>query len=256
MSEVSDEKRQLGAEMSEDQPGSLADTEDAAGGAGASADIPQPYVHSKNQRLINFLTSSFFDFFFATGPRGEKIKSGMEKEALEFIAKEIAAEQTLITARMTWNLSFQGFLIAGYAVAIGQLDDKAAEQAKVIYNFINVIPFAGILTASAALVGILAAFMQINVHKRFWFANHVALQEVGPRPFSHWFGELLGRIPALVITATIIWAWLSLGVKNPTDDPQPPPNEQAEMAKPAGTPTDTPAVPASGSSEQMRMPCR
>lgn len=245
----------MGDGMSEDQPGSLTRTGDAAGGAGASTDNPMTFLHSKNQKLNTFLTSAIFDFFFATRPSDKKITSGKEKEALEFIAKEIAAEHTLITTRMTWNLSFQGFLFAGYALAIGRLD-SAAERARVIYNFINVISVAGILTASAALVGILAAFTQINAHKRFWFANHAALQTVGPRPFSHWFGGFLGRIPALVITATIIWAWLSLGVESPVDDPQPPPKEPAVVAAPAGTSTHKPAAPASGSLERLPVPRR
>lgn len=174
-----------------------------------------PILHSKHHYIDCFLRTSFADFLLATRGWGETIppenNNGQHKSFLEFIAKEIAAEHSLVTARMTWNLSFQGFLFAGYALALSRLDSPGKPNL-VIENFFDVLAFAGIMTSASCLLGVLAAFTQINALKRLWYKNHEALTKVGPRPFSHWLGGLAGRVPPIVITTVIIIAWVKLSI--------------------------------------------
>lgn len=171
--------------------------------------------HSEYKALDWFLNTPFADFFLATKGWGEVLppenEKGEHKSFLELITKEIAAEHTLVTARMTWNLSFQGFLFAGYGVALGRLG-STEKLNPIVENFFDVLAFAGIMTAASSMLGILAAFTQINALKRLWYKNNEALAKVGPRPFSHWLGGLAGRVPPIAITTVIMVAWFRLSL--------------------------------------------
>jgi hypothetical protein len=168
-------------------------------------EMTQPQ-HTKIGWLNRLLTSRLLDFVLATR-RGAKvtITAGKAGEYAERIAKEIVAEHTLVAARMTWNLSFQGFLFAAFALAIGRQATNNPDPRLEI--FLGALPVAGLVTAALTFVGVLAAFTQINGLKRAWFANEAELKAVGPRPFSHWFGGFMGRLPSVGITGILIWCW-------------------------------------------------
>ena len=165
--------------------------------------------HTEFRWLNWLLTSRLLDFFLATrlGPT-VKIADSKAGEYAERIAKEIAAEHTLVAARMTWNLSFQGFLFAAFAFAVGRQTTSSPDPRLEI--FLGALPVAGLVTAALTFLGVLAAFTQINGLKRAWFANEAALKALGPRPFSHWFGGLIGRLPSVGITGILIWCWCQL----------------------------------------------
>ncbi len=165
--------------------------------------------HTGIRCLDRLLTSRPLDFVLATR-RGTKVTIAENKEGeyAERIAKEIAAEHTLVASRMTWNLSFQGFLFAAFALAVSR--QSTTDPDPRLDLFLSVLPIAGLVTAALTFVGVVAAFTQINGLKRAWFANEEKLETVGPRPFSHWLGGLIGRLPSIGITGTLIWCWCQL----------------------------------------------
>lgn len=167
------------------------------------------YEHSRFSAVNHVLYFWFVDFIFGTRKSGEVVQPDKAKDFLDSITKEIAAEHTLVTSRMTWNLSFQGFLFAGYGLAISRVasNDMSDLVYEALSRFLRVLAVSGMITAASALIGILAAFTQINKLKRLWYQNNVELLKVGPQPFSGWLGSFAGRIPPLAIACVIIWAW-------------------------------------------------
>lgn len=124
------------------------------------------------------------------------------------IIREIAAENALVMSRMTWNLTFQGFLFAGFGLALGAEPGQAEAAAR----FLEMMPIAGIAAAASAWIGIQAAFVKINELKRLWHQECPVLERHGPQPFSNQLGDFAGRIPSWALAATIIFVWLYLGL--------------------------------------------
>jgi hypothetical protein len=168
--------------------------------------------HVQSETFNRILTSQFVDFFLATRGRKEvELSADTAVTYAEQLAKEIATEHGLVTTRMTWNLTFQGFLFAAFALAASKPGAKPNEpMSEHVSALMSTLPWAGICTAALTLIGILAAFSQINHLKRAWYGHEGALRAVAPRPFSHWFGGLAGRIPSVGITGVLIGCWISL----------------------------------------------
>ncbi len=122
------------------------------------------------------------------------------------LVREIAAENALVTNRMSWNLTFQGFLFAGFGVALG---DRALSSLTSV--FLAVLPVAGLVTAISAYVGMRAAFAQIDVLKGIWH-DRPQLGLWGPQPFSDPRGDYAGRIPAHSMVAVLVAGWVVLGL--------------------------------------------
>ena len=141
------------------------------------------------------------------------LTAGETPEFREALAKEIAAENMLVGNRMTWNLTFQGFLFTGYALALGrgtvvaEGEIMVPDTALLVSKFLKTLPYAGVAAASVALVGILAAFWQMKVLQRRWTKN---LEKWGPKPFSSTAGDLAGAFPPFAINLIVIATWCSL----------------------------------------------
>lgn len=114
------------------------------------------------------------------------------------LAQEIAAENTLITNRMTWNLTFQGFLFTGYALALGETGASA---------FVATLPLAGIAAAVLAVAGVAAALWQIATLQSWWSED---LERWGPQPFSTKGRAILGAVPPLLTPIVVILAWVRI----------------------------------------------
>ena len=120
------------------------------------------------------------------------------------VAAQLAAERELVSARLNWNLTFQGFMIASYAlVATAQ----ASEPARQIIQ--SAITISGFVVAGATLVGVLAASRQSDYLKNHWM-RVLGEDSVYPRPFSASGGSRLGRLPPRVICIALMAMWCVL----------------------------------------------
>jgi hypothetical protein len=131
--------------------------------------------------------------------------NGSERFAIaEAVAQQVAVEQQLVATRMSWNLTFQGFMIASYAL-IAAAD--TSEPARFLIQM--VICAAGLIVAAATYAGVIAASSQSSFLKARW--KDLSLDSTGyPRPFSIEIGAKLGRLPPRVICGTVALMWIAL----------------------------------------------
>lgn len=122
----------------------------------------------------------------------------------EAVATQIAVEQNLVAARLNWNLTFQGFMIASYALVATA--DGSAPARKFIHTTITL---AGFVVALATLFGVLAASQQSKYLKDHWLL-HLGENSIYPRPFSVGKGSLWGRLPARVMCGALMAMWIVL----------------------------------------------
>ena len=120
------------------------------------------------------------------------------------VADQLAAERELVASRLNWNLTFQGFMIASYAL-VATAD--ASEPARQIIQ--AAISISGFFVAAATLAGVLAASGQSDYLKRHWL-KVMGEDSIYPRPFSVSRGSLLGRLPPRVICIALMGMWCVL----------------------------------------------
>lgn len=119
----------------------------------------------------------------------------------EYYRALIAAEQTLVNNRMTWMMTFQGFLFAAYAVAMANDNDPKAKLALLI-----VIPITGILVAGVAILGLFAAHDAISQIKASATSSNLPVPWC--LPFSKPQTSSLGRTVAYSLPGILILTWL------------------------------------------------
>lgn len=133
------------------------------------------------------------------------------KEFYDYAVRQLERELNLISNRISWMLTFQGFLFATTALVVNQNIDQAIRTV-----FRNVIPIIGIVVALLALVGVHAAYLSIKEIKTEW------KQKMGYWEYSPAFGtstsSALGRVPSYGIPISIVIAWflLLIGLINAT----------------------------------------
>ncbi len=133
----------------------------------------------------------------------DKVEAGNVAAA---IASELAAERELVATRLNWNLTFQGFMIASYAlVATAEASDPARNTIQLA------ITTSGFVVAAATLAGVLAASRQSDYLKRHWI-KIMGEDSIYPRPFSTSKGSWLGRLPPRVICGCLMAMWCVLQV--------------------------------------------
>lgn len=121
----------------------------------------------------------------------------------EFISNQIEVEQNLSSSRMTWNLTFQGFTIAGYAL-LATAD--GASPARFWMQFL--VASVSIVIAFATWRGITASQQQRAYLRRTW--TETGLNQHFPQPFSAPSGSRLGRSPPVWMCCSLIVMWLVL----------------------------------------------
>ncbi|MDX1955185.1 MAG: hypothetical protein SFU20_06590 [Chitinophagaceae bacterium] len=126
----------------------------------------------------------------------------------EYHRNLIAAEQTLINNRMTWMMTFQGFLFATYAVAMNKENDVNTSE---LIFFI--IPLAGMFMAFFSIFGLIAAHFAIDGIKAKF--NKLNLEGGLVAPFSKSWTAILGRIGAFSFPIVIIITWIVIFFKGP-----------------------------------------
>ena len=126
-----------------------------------------------------------------------------QKDFYEYTVRQIEREQGLVNNRLSWMLTFQGFLFAAIALVVNKDTEPTV---RVVFR--NVIPAIGIAVALLALIGIHAAALSSNEIKAKW------KQRDGFQQYPPTFGtpkiSLLGRITSYGIPTSVIVAWLLL----------------------------------------------
>lgn len=150
-------------------------------------------------RLCSRLWGSYL---FLRGCRlGEDASAAHVSDA---VGKLIEAEQRLVATRVNWNLTFQGFMIAAFAlVSTAQTSDPKK------FWLHMVIACVGIVIAWTTLIGVKAAGLQIDYLKAHW-ERVVRDDSVHPRPFSSPAGSVSGRSPPKIICWALMLMWAFL----------------------------------------------
>jgi len=121
------------------------------------------------------------------------------------IFEQISVEHKHVENRFQWNLGLQGFLFASYAIAISESMEITAATA-----FADIVSRVGMTASAITLLGIVVAYSALNRKKVIWLSNKEALKSVATEPFSGRWTSLLGRVPSVGITVTIMVAWFFL----------------------------------------------
>ena len=119
----------------------------------------------------------------------------------EHLSKEITREESLINNRLTWTLTFNGFLFASVAL-IGK--KQIHPQLEIILHLI--IPIVGTAVAGFGILGVIAAYLAIHQQRKEW--GH--LLNNYPKPGGKSLASWSGRIASLLIPATMLAAWISI----------------------------------------------
>lgn len=122
------------------------------------------------------------------------------KEFYDYAVRQLERELNLINHRISWMLTFQGFLFATIALVANQNADQAIRAV-----FRNVIPAIGIAVAFLALIGVHAAYLSIKDIKT------TLKQKLGYWEYAPAFGtptsSVLGKVPSYGIPISIVTAW-------------------------------------------------
>lgn len=118
----------------------------------------------------------------------------------EMIAKQIEVEQGLANTRMMWNLTFQGFTIAGYALIASSSGSDPAR-----FTLELLIALTSIVIAYATMRGVVASQVQRQYLKDCWATNN--LTDYFPEPFSVTRTSWWGRFPFYTICMALILMW-------------------------------------------------
>lgn len=172
------------------------------------SDQPRPSIAS---RIITQITRPWFWVLGFNHPHyvDQRIRAANFKPSTgqaryaEMITKQIEVEQGLANTRMMWNLTFQGFTIAGYALVASS---NGATPAKMILE--TLIACASAVIAYATLRGVVASQIQRQYLKECWTIN--GLDEFFAQPFSISLTSSRGRLPSYSICIALIFMWCAL----------------------------------------------
>lgn len=133
------------------------------------------------------------------------------KDLYECSVQQIEYEQGLINNRISWMLTFQGFLFGSMALVAS---DNSAEVIRMTFK--TIVPLLGILTSSLAIVGIYASCLTIDAVRRRWKSHPNSCEYIATLGLSK--ASIAARITSYGIPASTIFAWLSImaGLRNLT----------------------------------------
>ncbi len=127
----------------------------------------------------------------------------------EAIAEQICRQQQLTSFRMTWNLTFQGFLIAAFALSLssGLPGFSSSPDATLKFGFQIIIGLAGGLVAWATMLSLYASRLQRDHGRELLDRLYSQLDQYSyPRPEA----SRRARYAAIIIPWTLISIWAGL----------------------------------------------
>jgi hypothetical protein len=124
------------------------------------------------------------------------------KEYYGYISDHIEKEVDLVNNRLSWMLSFQGFLFASISIVTSK------ESEATLRTFLrDAFSFAGIAVAVLTLIGVYASALQRDSLKRQW--TNLKYQGFPPLS-SNPLISTMGRITSFGIPITIITVWIAV----------------------------------------------
>lgn len=126
-----------------------------------------------------------------------------DKEFYEYTVHQIEREQDLVNTRISWTLTFEGFLFAAIAIAVRKDTPTAIGE---LFGYI--IPLIGIAVAMLSLVGIYAAALSKDTIKQRWTQR--SAHKLYPPTFGSRKISALGRITSYGIPIVLIVSWFLL----------------------------------------------
>ncbi len=111
----------------------------------------------------------------------------------DIVQRIIEHEENLINRRLTWMLTFQGFLFASLSLFVNKKEDILPTD--VILLLEQLIPYVGICVSIVILLGIVAAYRSITHNKKTSYNEDIV-------------ALLLGRFSSCSIPIIIIDGWL------------------------------------------------
>lgn len=129
------------------------------------------------------------------------------KEYYGYISGHIDKEIDLVNNRLSWMLSFQGFLFASISIVTSK------ESEVTLRTFLrDAFSFAGIAVAVLTLIGVCASALHRDSLKRQW--TKLEYQDFPPLS-SKPLISTMGRITSFGIPVTIIIVWIAVwcGIK-------------------------------------------
>jgi hypothetical protein len=116
-------------------------------------------------------------------------------------ARQIKREERLINDRLSWMLTFEGFLFAALALTAN------VSNAGVLRNNLKyTIPAIGFVVAMLTAVGIFGAYISINQIKRFW-ANQKGSDRF-PIAYGNRLASFLGRTTGYGLPFAMMLTWV------------------------------------------------
>ena len=110
----------------------------------------------------------------------------------------------MINYRLTWTLTLNGFLFA----ALGLIGSKDLPDPRIVEFFHFALPATGFFISLAGLLGVLAAFIQINYLTEQWLT---LADTRWPRPFGDKkHAYIIGAIPSFLPPVVLILVWIGL----------------------------------------------
>jgi hypothetical protein len=110
------------------------------------------------------------------------------------LIETVRHEENLINSRLTWMLTFQGFLFAA--------ESLAANHAAIL----RVVPWVGMAVASLSFLGVAAAYGTIDVKRR---------ELAGAKYGGTSWRKVFGRTNSLGIPIAVVAAWVALAASAP-----------------------------------------
>ncbi len=124
------------------------------------------------------------------------------KEYYEYYSSHIEKEIDLVNNRLSWMLTFQGFLFASISIATSNESEAATRL------FLrNALSLAGIAVAILTLLGVFASALQRDTLKNHW-KNH-KINDFPPLGGNR-LVSAMGRITSFGIPVTIIATWAAI----------------------------------------------
>lgn len=127
-------------------------------------------------------------------------------ELHQMVTAQVEREQVLINNRISWMLTFEGFLFAGLALAG---DSKSTPEFRRAIK--ETFPLVGATVAVLTVFGVLAATLAIVNAKTFW-KNLVGTAGF-PTPHGSLTASILGRATSFGVPIAVAVAWVVISAK-------------------------------------------
>lgn len=130
----------------------------------------------------------------------EENSSLSPKEYYSYFSNHIEKEIDLVNNRLSWMLTFQGFLFASLSIVTSKEVDASLRA-----TLRDAFSYAGVIVSALTLLGLYASALQRDSLKRQWTKlGHKGFPELSSKAQI----SAMGRITSFGIPLTIIVVWI------------------------------------------------